>query len=74
MKKHGNVTGEFHIGVTHPNPVYCRSCRFAHGPAPWADTPEKGNCLMYPRESGELKPDSVAFDGKPCKYYLKDEK
>ena len=72
MKGHGNVTGEFHIGVTHPNPVYCRSCRFAHGPAPFADTPEKAYCLIYRREDGQIKPNSVSYEGQPCKFYEKD--
>lgn len=63
----GNVTGELHVGCTHPNPVYCKSCAFSHGATP-AIAPIKAHCLMYP-VGGELKPNSVLFEGKECVFF-----
>ena len=55
------------MGWIHPNPVYCRTCRFAHGKPPFEDSPEKASCMIY--EHPEVKPSKVVFDGEPCEYY-----
>lgn len=60
------------LGWIQPNPVYCRTCRFAHGKPPFEDSPEKASCMIY--EHPETKPSEVAFDGEPCEYYEPDKK
>jgi hypothetical protein len=45
---------------------------FAHGKAPWANTPMKGNCMIYTKDDGEDKPAEVCFDGADCEYYEKE--
>lgn len=71
----GNVTEPLHIGCTHPNPVYCRRCAFAHGEPPFEDTPMKSNCIMYPylEGCGTDKPNSVYFDGEECQFYQNED-
>jgi hypothetical protein len=41
------------------NPKACMTCMFAHGEAPWADTPMKAYCQIYERDDGQDKPDEV---------------
>lgn len=60
------------VGWIHPNPIYCRTCRFAHGMPPFEDSPEKASCMIY--EHPEVKPSNVVFDGEPCEYYEKDNR
>lgn len=48
----------------------CRTCIYSNGPAPFADAPEKGYCVMYPRETSAGKPDSVIFEGQACELHL----
>ena len=54
----------------HPN-IVCKTCIFSKGPAPFADDPEKSNCLKYPvgGKYGD-KPNSVYFDGEDCEYHM----
>jgi hypothetical protein len=47
----------------------CKTCIFAHGEAPWADSPLKNYCMMYEREDGQGKPDDVSYEGADCEYY-----
>jgi hypothetical protein len=54
-----------------PNPKACLSCMFAHGEAPWADSPLKSNCMIFERDEGKDKPPEVYFDGADCEYYEK---
>jgi hypothetical protein len=68
-EKKGNVTGDFGMGAIVATCKRCQTCKYAHGEAPWADTPNKCNCEMYPPESGEIKPTEVLFDGGDCLYY-----
>jgi len=53
----------------HPN-IVCKTCIFSKGPAPFADAPEKSNCLIYKDEDGVTKPNSVYFDGEECEYHM----
>ena len=53
------------------NPLYCKTCIFAHGEPPFADLPEKVHCKIYRREEGRSKPDEVYYDGKFCDFYMK---
>jgi hypothetical protein len=55
-----------------PNPKACTTCAFAHGEAPWADTPMKAYCQIYERAEGEDKPDEVYYKGADCEYYEKE--
>jgi hypothetical protein len=54
------------------NPKYCMTCMFSHGPAPFADSPMKGHCLIYPEELNLSKPHDVYFNGGICQYYAKE--
>ena len=46
------------------NPVACQTCKFM--------THKYGvNCLVYSREIGMDKPESVYNYGQPCEYYSK---
>ena len=58
-------------GAIRPNPVYCRTCKWSHGKAPYADLPEKANCIVYDKE---FKPKEVLFDGAECDFYLRKGK
>ena len=58
-------------GVIRPNPVYCRTCKWSHGKAPYADTPEKANCMVYEKE---FKPREVLFTGAKCAFYIELKK
>lgn len=55
------------------NPAMCRTCLFAHGEAPFEDTPEKRWCEIFRYNSGEQKPDDVYYSGAECEYYEKQE-
>ena len=72
-QKTGNVTDASAFGCLTLNPKKCRTCANAHGPAPWADTPEKSYCLAYERRLGNCKPDDVYFRGADCPFYVEDE-
>lgn len=50
----------------------CRKCAYSKGPAPFADAPEKGYCVMFPRETSAGKPDSVIFEGQECEFFMTD--
>ncbi|GHV23286.1 hypothetical protein FACS189494_11160 [Spirochaetia bacterium] len=65
------IEDEVLVGVPASNRA-CQTCMFAHGKAPWADTPMKGNCMIYERDAGEDKPAEVCFDGADCEYYEKE--
>lgn len=59
------------FGGKRVNPsIVCIGCRFAYGEPPFADTPFKSNCEMYPNEIGVIKPNDVYFDGAKCPYRL----
>ena len=51
----------------------CRSCVYSNGPAPFADAPEKGYCVKFPRGTSAGKPDSVLYEGQDCEYHLTKE-
>ena len=55
--------------IVHPR-IVCKTCVFANGPAPFADAPDKSYCLIYTRENGASKPNSVYFDGEDCEYHM----
>ena len=55
------------LGWKRPNPVYCRTCRFATVREPFGRLPDLAICMIY--EGADLKPDEVTFDGEPCEYY-----
>lgn len=57
------------LGCVAANPVMCKTCLNAMGPAPWADKPTKSYCLAYPREEGARKPPSVYYEGGPCQLH-----
>lgn len=59
-------------GAVRPTSVYCQTCKFAHGEAPWADDPLKANCEVY-TYGDSLKPHDVMFNGAPCEFYVKKE-
>lgn len=61
------------FGCLNRNPRKCRTCANSHGPAPWANGPDKSYCLAYERKLGNMKPDSVYFEGGDCPFYVKDE-
>lgn len=58
-------------GCTRPNPVWCRTCMFAHGKTPFEDAPDKSYCMIYRKSDGEMKPKEVLFDGEECEFYEK---
>ena len=60
-------------GCRQINPIYCRTCAFAHGEPPFEDNPEKAYCEIYKRGSTRGKPQEVYYDGEECEYYV-DEK
>ena len=67
LSNNNEIFGGRHV---HPN-IVCKTCVWSHGPAPFADDPEKSNCLKYPVD-GEYgdKPNSVYFDGEDCEYHM----
>ena len=65
------IKDENHLFVSASNKA-CQSCTFAHGEAPWADTPMKACCMIYERDAGESKPTEVSYDGADCEYYEKE--
>ncbi|MCI8857161.1 MAG: hypothetical protein HFH26_11565 [Clostridiaceae bacterium] len=62
------------IGWITANPVYCRTCCFAHGKPPFEDDPEKAYCRIFGRDDSEGKPMEVYYKGEPCEYYEKDNR
>lgn len=58
-------------GCAKINPHFCRSCYFANGAAPFADSPEKVYCAIYNRENTNGKPPDVYYEGAECEYYEK---
>lgn len=68
----GNVTDASPFGCLEKNPRKCRTCVNSHGPAPWANGPDKSYCLAYERKLGNMKPDSVYFEGGDCPFYVKE--
>jgi len=64
--------GETMLGVFATNEA-CQTCFFAHGEAPWADTPMKDFCMIYEKADGVGKPDDVAMHGAECDYYEPEE-
>lgn len=67
-----NVKDASPFGCLERNPKKCRTCANAHGPAPWADSPEKSYCLAYERKLGNMKPDGVYFRGEACPFYIEE--
>ena len=57
------------IGCTGRNPRWCMTCAYSNGEPPWADSPLKSYCVMYPREEGRQKPSAVYYDGAECEFY-----
>ncbi|MEG0377204.1 MAG: hypothetical protein RR581_06170 [Eubacterium sp.] len=69
-----NLSNPGGFGGKSVNPkIVCIGCRFSYGEPPFADTPFKSNCKIYPNESGEIKPNNVYFDGGPCPYRLPEK-
>lgn len=60
------------MGGRHADCKACQGCLFAHGPAPFEDTPMKMNCLIYSSDFGDIKPRAILFDGAPCDYFRPD--
>lgn len=52
----------------HPD-IVCKTCVFAYGDGPFADGPEKANCMVYTAENGTDKPDTVYYSGAACEYH-----
>jgi hypothetical protein len=60
---------EFGAGFAFATNKACQTCLFAHGEPPWADSPDKGNCMIYEPDDLGDKPTDVLFHGAPCEYY-----
>lgn len=57
------------LGVMAPvENICCKGCMFVSKDNPFSNEPHKGYCDVYSRESGKMKPDSILFEGKMCKY------
>lgn len=50
----------------------CQDCIFSHGEAPFADSPNKAYCEMYPKGMSSGKPHDVYFNGAFCELYEKE--
>jgi len=61
------------IGGTQATNKACQKCRWAHGEAPFEDTPMKGSCIMYPHKNGEVKPNDVSYKGAKCIFFKAEE-
>ena len=61
-------------GCDQIKPVFCKTCIFAHGEAPFADQPEKAYCAIFEHGKGSGKPPAVYYDGEPCEFYEKDDR
>lgn len=72
MDEKGNVTGSFGIGAIPASCKACTNCKWAHGPAPWADTPLKSYCEIFPIEEVKTKPGPVMYDGAECLYFVEE--
>lgn len=64
-----NLHSGDNFGCKPINPVYCKSCIFAHGNPPFEDMPEKSYCRIYTRNGGKQKPPDVYYEGAECEYY-----
>ena len=66
LRNNNEIFGGRHV---HPN-IVCKTCVWSHGPAPFADDPEKSNCLKYPvdGEYGDT-PNSVYIAVEDCEYH-----
>lgn len=56
-------------GAIRPNPVWCKTCLWSHGEPPFADEPDKANCMVY---ENVFKPRGVLFDGEECEFYQRE--
>lgn len=57
------------FGCNTINPEQCKTCIFSKGEPPFEDSPMKRYCMIYTRESGRSKPESVYFNGAKCEYH-----
>lgn len=73
MEKKSNLQQSEVFGCRTINPKYCRTCIFAHGEPPFADSPKKAYCVIYNRDLALKKPDNVYFNGAPCEYYQNED-
>lgn len=71
-KKKSNLEQAEMFACKEINPKQCKTCVFSHGAPPFEDLPTKAYCVIYSRENGLRKPDSVYFNGGACEYYQKD--
>jgi hypothetical protein len=71
VKKENALQSSEVFGGKPINPHWCKTCMFARGAPPWADTPEKAYCKIFERDTGQQKPPDVYFDGAQCEYYEK---
>lgn len=70
-----NETGKGN--VTNPEPLIgtmakcegCKGCRFSVGGNVFETPHDKAYCLKFPRAKGRMKPDSVMWENKPCRYF-----
>ena len=69
-----NEVSESDIKMLQINPAWCRKCLFAHGEAPFEDTPEKRWCEMYRHNNNEQKPSEVYYEGAECEFFEPDIK
>ena len=47
----------------------CKGCRYSVGGNIFETPYDKAHCLKFPDAKGRMKPDSVLWGNKPCKYF-----
>ena len=63
--------------VSNPEPLIgtmakcgaCKGCRFFVGGNVFETPYDKAHCLKFPESRHVMKPDSVLWDNKPCRYF-----
>ena len=60
------------IGCSGVMPRWCMTCAHSNGEPPWADSPLKSYCVMYPRDEGLRKPAPVYYEGAECEFYREE--
>lgn len=74
MANESNLQTNEGFGCKPINPLFCKTCIFAHGDPPFADIPEKSYCRIFTRESGKQKPPDVYYNGAECEYYEQEKR
>lgn len=66
------INDESPMGCSGRKPEWCMTCDYSNGEPPWADSPLKSYCVMFPREEGLRKPASVYYEGAECEFYRRE--